>query len=100
MNRNRQNPDTELTTAPPQRTDPEREDDQHSRWSSLGGAPRWNRTGDPILTMEPPEPLCGTPFSQVTPDRRGQSYRFSFGEVMRSLSNHALIVADASHNPR
>jgi len=30
------------------------------------------------------EPLYGTPFPQVTPDRRGQSYRFSFGEVMRS----------------
>jgi hypothetical protein len=31
------------------------------------------------------EPLCGPPFPQVTPDRQGQSYRFSFGEVMCSL---------------
>jgi hypothetical protein len=30
------------------------------------------------------EPLCGPPFPQVTPDRKGRSYRFSFGQVMRS----------------
>jgi hypothetical protein len=30
------------------------------------------------------EPLCGPPFPQVAPDRRGRSYRFSFGEVVRS----------------
>src|SRR4029453_15658692 len=32
------------------------------------------------------EPLCGPPFPLVAPDRRGRSYRFSSGEVMRSRS--------------
>src|SRR5215217_4239911 len=39
----------------------------------------------PSLPWNHREPLCGAPFPQVTPDRRGQSYRFSSGEVMRSL---------------
>jgi hypothetical protein len=39
------------------------------------------------------EPLCETPFSQVTPDRRRQSYRFYFDEVMRSLSVTATTVS-------
>jgi len=38
----------------------------------------------PSLPWNYQEPLCGTPFSQVTLDRRCDSYRFSFGEVMRS----------------
>jgi hypothetical protein len=38
----------------------------------------------PSLPWNHQEPLCGPPFPQVTPDRRGRSYRFSFGEVMRS----------------
>src|SRR4029453_5819465 len=59
------------------------------------------RAAFPLLSccMEPPagiepatpsfpwnhqEPLCGTPFPQVTPNRKGRSYRFSFDEVMRS----------------
>jgi hypothetical protein len=45
----------------------------------------------PSLPWNHREPLCGTPFSQLTPDRRGQSYRFSFGEVMCSLFGRALI---------
>jgi hypothetical protein len=36
------------------RTGSEPRDDQRWRWSSVGRAPRRNRTGDPILTMEPP----------------------------------------------
>ena len=39
----------------------------------------------PSLPWNHQEPLCGLPFAQVTPDRRGQSYRFSFSESMRSL---------------
>jgi hypothetical protein len=31
------------------------------------------------------EPLCGRPFPQVTSDRKGRSYRFSFDEVMRQF---------------
>jgi hypothetical protein len=59
-----------------------------------GGAPRRNRTGDPILTMDHQEPLCGPPFPQVTSDRSGQSYRFSFDQVMRSVwSRLAVMVA-------
>jgi hypothetical protein len=38
----------------------------------------------PSLPWNHREPLCGAPFPQVTPDRKGQRYRFSFGEVMRS----------------
>ena len=40
----------------------------------------------PSLPWNHREPLCGPPFSQVEPDRRGQSYRFSLAEVMRSLT--------------
>jgi hypothetical protein len=65
---------------------------------SLCGAPRGNRTGDPILTMNHQEPLCGTPLPQVTPDRVGRSYRFSFDEVMRSRTSHVPIAAGASHH--
>jgi hypothetical protein len=39
----------------------------------------------PSLPWNHQEPLCGPPFPQLAPDRRGQSYRFSCGEVMRSL---------------
>ena len=39
----------------------------------------------PSLPWNHQEPLCAPPFPQVTPDRRGRSYRFSFGEGMRSL---------------
>jgi hypothetical protein len=40
----------------------------------------------PSLPRNNREPLCTTPFSQVTRDRRCQSYRFPFRQVMRSLS--------------
>src|SRR5215207_85702 len=45
------------------------------------------------------EPLCGPPFPQLATDRRDQSYRFSFGEVMRSPTRHVLIIIhhEASH---
>jgi hypothetical protein len=49
----------------------------------------------PSLPWNHREPLYGWLFPQVTPDRRGQSYRFSFSEVMRSLSSHVLIVRPA-----
>jgi hypothetical protein len=39
----------------------------------------------PSLPWNYQEPLCRTPFSQVTPNRRGQSYRFSFGSVIGSV---------------
>jgi hypothetical protein len=38
----------------------------------------------PSLPWNHQEPLCGPPFPQLTPDRQGQWYRFSFAEVMRS----------------
>jgi hypothetical protein len=44
----------------------------------------------PSLPWNHQEPLCGTPFPQVAPDRKGRSYGFSFAEVMRSLSSHAM----------
>jgi hypothetical protein len=53
----------------------------------------------PSLPWNHREPLCGTPFPQVKPDRRGQSYRFSFGAVMRSLSGHTQIVTESSRPP-
>src|SRR6266511_1054004 len=53
----------------------------------------------PSLPWNHREPLCGTPFSQVALERRGRSYRFSFDQVMRSLSGHAPIVAEPSHHP-
>jgi site-specific DNA recombinase len=54
--------------------------------SLAGGAPRRNRTGDPILTMEPPGTAVRTLVSPAHARRRGRSNWFSFGEVMRSLS--------------
>jgi hypothetical protein len=41
----------------------------------------------PSLPGNHREPLCGTPYLQVMPDRTARSYRFSFGEVMRSPTN-------------
>jgi hypothetical protein len=53
----------------------------------------------PSLPWNHQEPLCGPPSPQVTPDRRGRSYRFSFGAVMRSLcSRLALMVATSRSN--
>jgi hypothetical protein len=63
------------------------------------GAPRRNRTGDPSLPWNHQEPLCGPPFPQLAPDRRGRSYRFSFGEVMRSLVSHVVIVPGVTDHP-
>jgi hypothetical protein len=52
----------------------------------------------PSLPWNHQEPLCEPPFPQVAPDRRGRSYRFSFGQVMRSLQSR-LIAAGAGHHP-
>ena len=46
----------------------------------------------PSLPWNHREPLCGPPFPQVRPDRKGRSYRFSSGEVMRSLSWLKLVM--------
>jgi hypothetical protein len=48
----------------------------------------------PSLPWNHQEPLCEPPYPQLTPDRQGQSYRFSFDGVMRSLSSHALLTAE------
>jgi hypothetical protein len=42
--------------------------------------------------MEQPGTAVRNAVFQFALDRRGQSYRFSFDQVMRSLSSHALIV--------
>jgi hypothetical protein len=44
----------------------------------LGGAPAGIEPATPSLPWNHQEPLCGPPFAQVTPDRRGRSYGFSF----------------------
>jgi hypothetical protein len=49
----------------------------------------WNHQG----------PLCGTPFPQVTPDREGQSYWFSFDEGMRSLHAMGGSSLEQGHHP-
>jgi hypothetical protein len=54
---------------------------------------------EPATPWNHQEPLCEPPFPQVTPDRRGRSYRFCFGEVMRSLSGYALIGPEANQTP-
>jgi hypothetical protein len=54
----------------------------------------------PSLPWNHQEPLCGPPFPQVTPDRRGRSYRFSCGLVMRSLPSHVLIACGATYMTR
>src|SRR5918996_3895721 len=81
-------------------------------WKRPGGGPglTWWFVVEPPAGIEPAtpslpwnhqEPLCGPPFPQVAPDRRGRSYRFSFGEVMRSLpasswSRHPSRPAEAA----
>jgi hypothetical protein len=45
----------------------------------------------PSLPWNHQEPLCAPPFPQVAPDRRGQSYGFSLGEGMCSLTRHAQL---------
>ena len=45
----------------------------------------------PSLPWNHQEPLCEPPFPQVTANRKGRSYRFSFGEVMRSLQPCAVV---------
>ena len=62
----------------------ERDGDRRFRWSEPMWSPRRNRTGDPILTMEPPGTAVRNPISPGCADRRGRSYRFSSGEGMRS----------------
>jgi hypothetical protein len=46
----------------------------------------------PSLPWNHQEPLCEPTFPQVTPDRKGRSYRFSFATVMRSLPCHVPVV--------
>jgi hypothetical protein len=81
---------------------PERRYDQRFRWSSCWWSPppESNRRPHPYLPWNHREPLCGPPFSQVTPDRKGRSYRFSFGEVMRSQICGLLSSGQADHNSR
>jgi hypothetical protein len=80
--------------SPAVQPDPERRTDQRLFWSEPCGAPRRNRTGDPILTLESPGTLCASPFPLVTLDRRARSYGFSLGEGMRSLPVLLLDVRD------
>jgi hypothetical protein len=55
----------------------------------------------PSLPWNHREPLCESPFPQLAPDRRGRSYRFSFGKGMRSPSNHELpLLAQAISRQR
>ena len=54
----------------------------------------------PSLPWNHQEPLCEPPFPQVTPDRQGRRYRFSFATVMRSLSSRVLVVWPASQQRR
>jgi hypothetical protein len=53
----------------------------------------------PSLPWNHRVPLCGPPFPQLAPDRSRRSYRFSFGQVMRSRSSQPLIVSHAGIIP-
>jgi hypothetical protein len=50
------------------------------------GAPAGIEPATPSLPWNHQEPLCAPSFPQVTLDRKGRSYRFPFGSVMRSVS--------------
>ena len=65
----------------------ERHGDQRFRWSETmwSPPPESNRRPHPFHEAIG-KPLCGSLFSQVACNRRGGSYRFSSGQVMRSLS--------------
>jgi hypothetical protein len=77
------------------RTNPEREDNPaFALVIGLVEPSAGIEPATPSLPWNHREPLCGPPFLQVALDRQGQSYRSSFGEVMRSLcSRLALMVA-------
>jgi hypothetical protein len=65
--------------------DPQAITDQHSCWSvACVEPPAGIEPATPSLPWNHQEPLCAPPFPQVATDRRDQSCRFSFGEVMRS----------------
>jgi hypothetical protein len=108
---------------PSARNDPS-SGDRRQRWQTAWYLPRSTRTSPPPRSSQRPrgrfvlpifirqgwpgtamnhlpwnhqEPLCGTPFPQVAPDRGGRSYRFSFDEVtICALSRQRLIVPSMS----
>jgi hypothetical protein len=51
----------------------------------------------PSLPWNHQEPLCGPPFPQLAPDRRCQSYRFSYGEVSESLKRQIFKMQQVRH---
>jgi hypothetical protein len=65
-----------------------------------GAPPAGIEPATPSLPWNRQEPLCGPPFSQVTPDREGRSYRFSLGKVMRSLASYRLSLRRAIPDQR
>jgi hypothetical protein len=69
------------------------------------GPPAGIEPATPSLPWNHREPLCGPPFPQLAPDRKGQSYRFSFDEVMRSpnslsTSTDAQVIPCDTTDPR
>src|SRR5215211_4871905 len=81
------------TTSIARSTGPDREVDKRFSWSACVEPPAGIEPATPSLPRNHQEPLCGPPFPQLTPHRQGQSYRFSFDEVMRSPSHQVLIIA-------
>jgi hypothetical protein len=64
------------------------------------GAPRRNRTGDPILTMEPPGTAVRTAVSPGHARPSGPKLSVLFRHSYALSSSLVLIVAGASHHPR
>jgi hypothetical protein len=80
-------------------TDPEHgQPTSVSAGQQLNGAPRRNRTGDPILTMEPPGAAVRTAIPQLAPDRRAKVIGSLAAKLCAHFSRHRRIVAGASHH--
>src|SRR5215203_5637768 len=84
MRRNHHDPHTNVTSAPPAELATNVKMTSVCAGHQLREPPAGIEPATLSLPWNHQEPLCGPPFPQVTPDRKGQSYGFYFHTVMRS----------------
>ena|SRR5215211_6549659 len=77
----------------------ERHDDQRFRWLGPIWSPRRNRTGDPILTMEPPGTAVRNTVSPGDARPSGLKLSVLFRRSYVLSFNHVLVVSGVSQDP-
>jgi hypothetical protein len=84
--------------SPSRRTDREHENSQRLRWSEPMWSPRRNRTGDPILTMEPPGTAVRNAVSpgHARPSRPKLSVLFRSSYALCQALCRSLLLEQAS----